>query len=49
MPANTAIQHKRSSVPGRIPTVNQLVDGELSVNTHDGKIYFRKRYNAIKH
>ena len=47
MPANTAIQHKRSSVPGRIPTVNQLVDGELSVNTHDGKIYFRKNANGV--
>ena len=47
MPANTAIQHKRSSVPGKIPTVNQLVDGELSVNTHDGKIYFRKNANGV--
>lgn len=47
MPSNTAIQHKRSSVPGKIPTVNQLVDGELSVNTHDGRIYFRKNANGV--
>lgn len=47
MTANTAIQHKRSSVPGKIPTINQLVDGELSVNTHDGKIYFRKNANGV--
>lgn len=47
MPSNTAIQHKRSSVPGKIPTVNQLTDGELSINTHDGKIYFRKNANGV--
>jgi hypothetical protein len=46
MTSNTVIQHKRSSIPGKIPTVNQLVDGELSINTHDGKMYFKRNANG---
>ena len=30
---------KRSAVAAKIPTVDQLATGELSVNTHDGKLY----------
>lgn len=45
--ANTAIQVKRSTVPGKVPTVNQLVDGEIAVNTHDGKMFFRKNANGV--
>jgi hypothetical protein len=33
---------KRSAVPGKVPTTEQLELGELAVNTHDGKIYFKK-------
>lgn len=45
--SNTAIQFKRSSVPGKIPTVQQLTDGEIAINTHDGKIFFRKNANGV--
>lgn len=44
--ANTAIQVKRSATPGKVPTVNQLVDGEIAINTHDGKMFFRKNANG---
>ena len=33
------IKHKRSSEPGRVPTLNQLEFGELAINTYDGNIY----------
>jgi hypothetical protein len=32
---------KRSSVAGKIPTVNDLVFGELAINYKDGKLYFK--------
>lgn len=44
--SNTAIQVKRSSIPGKVPTVNQLTDGEIAINTHDGKMFFRKDANG---
>ena len=37
------IRIKRSSVPGKVPTQNDLQLGELAVNTYDGSI-FSKRY-----
>jgi hypothetical protein len=33
---------KRESIPGAVPTTSQLALGELAVNTHDGKLYFKK-------
>ena len=33
---------KRSAVAGRVPDTGSLNFGELAVNTHDGKIYFKK-------
>lgn len=44
--SNTRIQHIRSSVPGRIPSVSQLANGEIAVNTHDGKLFFKKDANG---
>lgn len=41
----STIKLRRSSVPGRVPTVEQLDLGELAINTADGKIYFKK-YDA---
>jgi PAS domain-containing protein len=41
----STIKLRRSAVPGRIPTVEQLDLGELAINTADGKIYFKK-YDA---
>jgi len=34
------IQVKRSSVPGKIPTVSDIGAGELAVNTADSRMYF---------
>lgn len=44
---NTAIQLRRSNIPGKIPTVEQLLDGELAINTHDGKLFFRRDANGV--
>lgn len=44
---NTAIQLRRSNIPGKVPTVEQLLDGELAINTHDGKLFFRRDANGI--
>lgn len=30
MSSNTVVQLRRSNVPGKIPTVEQLVDGEIA-------------------
>lgn len=46
MSSNTTIQHRRTSIPGKIPTVNQLADGEIAINTHDGKMFFRRDTNG---
>ena len=35
----TTIVHKRSDVAGKQPTASQLVDGEIALNTKDGKLY----------
>ena len=36
------IELKRSAVPGKIPTVNQLDLGELAINTYDGTVYLKQ-------
>jgi hypothetical protein len=36
------IELKRSSVPGKAPTLSQLDLGELAINTYDGRVYFKK-------
>lgn len=41
----STIKLRRSAIPGRVPTVEQLDLGELAINTADGKIYFKK-YDA---
>lgn len=35
------IRTKRSSTPGAVPAVGALADGELAVNTADGKLYVK--------
>ena len=45
--SNTKVQLRRTSVPGKIPTVEQLVDGEVAINTHDGKMFFRRDANGV--
>jgi hypothetical protein len=46
MTSNTLVQLKRTDIPGRVPTVNQLADGEVAINTHDGKMFFRRNANG---
>jgi len=44
--SNTVIQVKKSNTPTKIPLTTQLADGEIAINTHDGKLYFRKNANG---
>jgi hypothetical protein len=39
---STEIKLKRSAVPSKIPTIEQLNLGELAINTYDGKIFIKK-------
>jgi hypothetical protein len=36
---NPIVRIRRSAVPGKKPTVNQLLTGELGLNTYDGDLY----------
>lgn len=42
------IRLKRSSVPGKIPDANDLIVGEIAVNTADGVLYTKHSDNTIK-
>lgn len=44
--ANT-IRHKRSSVTEKVPLANDLVQGELAINTTDVKLYTKKTDNTV--
>lgn len=50
MPAKiiTKLRLRRSNVPGKVPTVNQLVFGELGINTYDGKIYAKRQQDDLE-
>jgi len=39
---STPIRLKRSAVPGKIPTVDDLQLGELALNTYDGALYSKR-------
>ena len=41
----TPIRIKRSAVPGKRPTTDQLQLGELALNFYDGKIFFNQQQN----
>ena len=43
----TPIRIKRSSVPGKKPTIEQLQVGELAVNFYDGKLFFKQDTNGV--
>ena len=45
MSAST-IKLRRSSVAGNKPTASQLALGEVAVNTHDGKMFFKRDKNG---
>lgn len=42
------IKLKRSSVPGKVPDANDLIVGEIAVNTADGVLYTKHSDNSIK-
>jgi hypothetical protein len=44
----TKIKHKRSSVPGKKPTIQQLESGEIAINTADGKAFLLKDDNTVQ-
>lgn len=50
MPAKirTKVRLRRSNVPSKIPTINQLVSGELAINTYDGKIYAKRQQDELE-
>ena len=45
--AEPIIRIKRSAVPGKKPTINQLPLGELAVNTNDGEVYIARERSGI--
>ena len=38
----STIKLRRSAIPGKKPTIEQLNLGEIAINTNDGKMYFKK-------
>lgn len=39
---------KRSSVPGRLPQLGDLVLGEMAVNTYDGRLFIKKDKDGLE-
>jgi hypothetical protein len=42
MTPGSTIKIKRNSTSGKIPSTSDLVDGELALNTYDGKLFFKQ-------
>lgn len=42
----STVKLRRSNVPGKIPTDSQLDFGEVAINTHDGKMFFKQDANG---
>jgi hypothetical protein len=45
-PEESVIKLRRSDVPGRVPSLENMFFGEVALNTHDGHLFFKKRYFA---
>ncbi len=43
----TKVKFKRSGVPGRVPTLDDLQLGEMGINYNDGKIYIRQENETV--
>ena len=43
----TPIRIKRSAVPGKKPTNNQLQLGELALNFYDGKVFLKQDQGGV--
>jgi hypothetical protein len=41
------IKLKRSTIPGSVPTTNELSIAELAINVSDGKVFLRKSGSAV--
>lgn len=41
------VRFKRSDVPGKVPSVNDLELGEIAVNTFDGKLFTKQVQNGL--
>ena len=41
---STLIKHKRSGIPGRIPSANTLSLGEIAINTADAKLFIKQEF-----
>lgn len=46
MASNNTILIKRSAVPGKIPTVDNLDLGELALNTYDGRLFTKREFDT---
>lgn len=44
----TPIQLYRSSTPGATPTAGNLTDGELAINTADGKLFYKDSGGSVQ-
>jgi hypothetical protein len=44
----TSIRLRRSSVPGRIPSVEQLELGELAINTYEGELFIKRQRGELE-
>jgi hypothetical protein len=42
------IKSKRSAIPGRVPTIDQLQLGELALNTYDGRLFLKKSAGGVE-
>ena len=42
------IKHLRSSVAGRAPTAGQMDEGQLALNTADGKLFMKKSDSSVR-
>jgi len=45
--ADPIIRFKRSSVPGKKPTLEQLPLGELAINTYDGRLFLKQDRGGV--
>ena len=39
---------KNSNVQGKVPLTTDLIEGELAVNTHDGKVFTKKNVSGVE-
>jgi hypothetical protein len=46
--ATPKIRIKRTSVPGKFPTIEQLDLGELAINTFEGKLFLKKSQDGTE-